>query len=172
MPLFSLSQKKGSKRICVDYAGSMLSASGILSRFRLFRILLLVYVPQRYLRKMICVELIIWYELNLAMNGKLLFAVHFEFTVIPFGLTIAPAIFQSIMTNIFRDILDIHVFVYINDLLIFSSSLDSHVEHVREVLRRLRAIVLMRNYRNVLFMPLKQNSLLFLLLQGLGNSFL
>ena len=63
---------------------------------------------------------------------------HFEFTVMPFGLTNAPAMFQSMMTDIFRDILDIYVVVYIDDLLIFSNDVDSHVEHVREVLRRLR----------------------------------
>jgi len=63
---------------------------------------------------------------------------HFEFNVMPFGLTNAPAIFQSMMTDIFRDILDIYVVVYIDDLLIFSTSIDSHVSHVREVLGRLR----------------------------------
>ena len=43
---------------------------------------------------------------------------HFEFNVMPFGYN-APAVFQSMMTDIFRDILDIYVVVYIDDLLIF-----------------------------------------------------
>ena len=63
---------------------------------------------------------------------------HFEFTVMPFGLMNAPAVFQSMMMDIFRDILDVYVIVYIDDLLIFSASVDDHVSHVREVLRRLR----------------------------------
>ena len=42
------------------------------------------------------------------------------------------------MTQILHDILDVYVVVYINDLLIFSVSEDEHVDHVREVLRRLR----------------------------------
>ncbi len=58
---------------------------------------------------------------------------HFEFTVMPFGLMNAPAIFQSMMTDIFRDILDVYVIVYIYDLLIFSTSVDEHVCHVKEV---------------------------------------
>ena len=63
---------------------------------------------------------------------------HFEYSVMPFGLTNAPAIFQSMMTDIFRDVLDVYVIVYIDDLLIFSASIDEHVEHVCEILRRLR----------------------------------
>lgn len=63
---------------------------------------------------------------------------HFEYTVMPFGLANAPAIFQRMMTQIFRDILDVYVVVYIDDLLIFSESEDEHEDHVKEVLRCLR----------------------------------
>ena len=56
----------------------------------------------------------------------------------PFGLANAPAIFQSMMNQIFHDILDVFVIVYIDDLLIFSNSEDEHAEHVSAVLRRLR----------------------------------
>lgn len=63
---------------------------------------------------------------------------HFEYMVMPFGLSNAPAVFQSMMTEIFRDILDVYVVVYIVDLLIFSYSADVHEGHVLEVLRRLR----------------------------------
>ena len=62
---------------------------------------------------------------------------HFEYTVMPFGLTNAPAIFQSMMFDIFRDILDIFVVVYLDDILVFSPDLDSHIRHVSIVLQRL-----------------------------------
>ena len=62
----------------------------------------------------------------------------FEFKVMPFGLVNAPASFQSTMQDVLRGILDDFVVVYIDDLLIYSKDLDSHVQHVREVLHRLR----------------------------------
>ena len=57
----------------------------------------------------------------------------------PFGLTNAPAAFQQFINSVFSDLLDVCVIVYLDDVLIFSDSLEQHHEHVREVLRRLRA---------------------------------
>ncbi|QRV99683.1 Retrotransposable element Tf2 protein [Ceratobasidium sp. AG-Ba] len=62
----------------------------------------------------------------------------FESLVMPFGLTNAPAVFQRFMNDIFRDILDIYVIVYLDDILIFSNNREEHVQHVREVLTRLQ----------------------------------
>ncbi|CCO34985.1 Retrotransposable element Tf2 155 kDa protein type 1 [Rhizoctonia solani AG-1 IB] len=59
---------------------------------------------------------------------------HFEPTVMQFGLSNAPAVFQRFMNNIFRDLLDITVIVYLDDILIFSNSREEHVQHVTEVL--------------------------------------
>ncbi|CUA68987.1 Transposon Tf2-12 polyprotein [Rhizoctonia solani] len=62
----------------------------------------------------------------------------FEYRVMPFGLCNAPAAFQHFMNDIFRDILDVYVVVYLDDILIFSKSQEEHVKHVQEVLKRLR----------------------------------
>ncbi|QRV92843.1 Retrotransposable element Tf2 protein [Ceratobasidium sp. AG-Ba] len=62
----------------------------------------------------------------------------FESLVMPFGLTNAPAVFQRFMNDIFRDILNIYVTVYLDDILIFSNNREEHVQHVREVLTRLQ----------------------------------
>ncbi|QRW17972.1 Retrotransposable element Tf2 protein [Rhizoctonia solani] len=59
---------------------------------------------------------------------------HFAPTVMQFGLSNAPAVFMRFMNNIFRDLLDISVVVYLDDILIFSNSREEHVEHVKEVL--------------------------------------
>jgi hypothetical protein len=59
---------------------------------------------------------------------------HFEPTVMQFGLSNAPEVFQRFMNNIFRDLLDITVIVYLDNILIFSYSRQEHVQHVTEVL--------------------------------------
>ncbi|QRV92223.1 Transposon Ty3-G Gag-Pol polyprotein [Ceratobasidium sp. AG-Ba] len=58
----------------------------------------------------------------------------FKYLVMPFGLTNAPATFQHFMNNIFRDILDVYVIIYLDDILVFSKNKEDHEKHVREVL--------------------------------------
>ncbi|GBG60726.1 hypothetical protein CBR_g12464 [Chara braunii] len=63
---------------------------------------------------------------------------HFESLVMPFGLTNAPTTFQAAMTTEFRHMLDRFVLIYLDDILVYSRSLDEQVEHLRIVLERLR----------------------------------
>ena len=56
----------------------------------------------------------------------------------PFGLTNAPATFQYLMNNIFLDLLDICILVYLDDILIYSDTLEEHCRHICEVLLRLQ----------------------------------
>ncbi|XP_062403850.1 uncharacterized protein LOC134094368 [Sardina pilchardus] len=62
---------------------------------------------------------------------------HYEYLVMPFGLTNAPAVFQALINDVLRDWLNKSVFVYLDDILIFSKSLHEHVHQVRLVLQRL-----------------------------------
>ena len=59
---------------------------------------------------------------------------HYEFKVLPFGLTKAPATFQAVMNDIFR----LFVLVYLDDILVFSKFAAEHAEHLRLVPQRLR----------------------------------
>ncbi|GBG82447.1 hypothetical protein CBR_g34824 [Chara braunii] len=63
---------------------------------------------------------------------------HFEWVVVPFGLINAPATFQAAMTTEFRDLLHRSVLIYLNDILVYSRTLDEHIVHLRAVLDRLR----------------------------------
>src|SRR5882724_12254374 len=62
----------------------------------------------------------------------------FEFLVMPMGLTNAPAMFQAFMNHIFRDMTDIFIVNYLDDILIFSNSLEEHRVHIQRVLECLR----------------------------------
>ena len=63
---------------------------------------------------------------------------HFEFRVLTFGFTNAPATFQTLMNDIFRDVIDKYVTVYLDDILIYSVNEEEHKKHLELVLSRLR----------------------------------
>ncbi|KAF8752081.1 hypothetical protein RHS01_08076 [Rhizoctonia solani] len=50
----------------------------------------------------------------------------FEYLVMPFGLTNAPAAFQHFMNNLFRNLIDVTVVIYLDDILIFSENPEEH----------------------------------------------
>ncbi|MBW0470593.1 hypothetical protein O181_010308 [Austropuccinia psidii MF-1] len=62
----------------------------------------------------------------------------YEYWVMPFAITNAPASFQNLVNDIFADFLDIFVVVSLDDIMVFSSSEEEHVKHVASVLQRLR----------------------------------
>ena len=63
---------------------------------------------------------------------------HYEYVVMPFGVTNAPAVFMDYMNRIFRPFFDKFVVVFIDDTLIYSKTQEEHAEHLRLVLGILR----------------------------------
>ena len=73
----------------------------------------------------------------------------------PFGLTNMPAVFQTLVNDVLGDMINKFVFVYLDDILIFSQDTRSHQGHVRKVLQRLmenRLFVKGREMRLLLYL--------------------
>ncbi|KAK1663442.1 hypothetical protein QYE76_051601 [Lolium multiflorum] len=62
----------------------------------------------------------------------------YEYTVMSFGLTNAPATFMRLMNSVFMEYLDKFVIIYIDDILVYSKTEEEHTEHLRLVLTKLR----------------------------------
>jgi len=63
---------------------------------------------------------------------------HYEYVVMPFGVTNALGVFMDYMNKIFRQFLDKFIVVFINDIFIYSSSQEEHAKHLRIMLGILR----------------------------------
>ena len=70
----------------------------------------------------------------------------YEFQVMPFCLTNAPAVFMDLMNRVFMDFLDQFVIVFIDDILVYSQTEEEHAEHLRQVLQTLRQNELYAKY--------------------------
>ena len=58
----------------------------------------------------------------------------YKYTIMPFGLSNAPAYFMYLMNKVFMEYLDKFVVVFIDDILVYSKSEEKHEEHLRHVL--------------------------------------
>jgi hypothetical protein len=63
---------------------------------------------------------------------------HYEFLVMPYGLTNAPTMFMDLMNRVFRPYLDQYMVVFIDDILVYSNSYLEHEQHLRVMLQTLR----------------------------------
>jgi len=61
----------------------------------------------------------------------------FEWSVMLFGLTNAPAAFQCFMNDVFSNLLDVCIVVYLDNILIYSDSIMQHQSHIKEILKQL-----------------------------------
>jgi hypothetical protein len=62
----------------------------------------------------------------------------YEYTMMSFGLTNAPAYFMYLMNKVFMEYLDKFAVVFINDILVYSRNEEEHEEHLRLILQKLQ----------------------------------
>jgi transposase InsO family protein len=147
-PILFVKKKDGSLRLCVDYRGlnnvtvknrhplPLINES--LDRLALARWFTLLDLREAYHRLRIK-EGDEWKTAFRTRYG------HFEYLVVPFGLTNAPAAFQAYINKALVGLLDVVCIVYLDDILIFSKDEEEHEKHVRLVLERLRQAQLFVN---------------------------
>jgi hypothetical protein len=139
-PILFVKKKNGELRLCVDYRG--LNKITIKNRYPLP---LMSQLREQIGKSKIFTSLDLRNGYNLIRIAKgdeykTAFRTHYgqyEYLVMPFGLCNAPATFQEMMNEIFRDLLDCGVAVYLDDVLIYAETREEHDRLVHEVLSRL-----------------------------------
>ncbi|GBG81898.1 hypothetical protein CBR_g34082 [Chara braunii] len=140
-PVLFVPKKEGELRMCIDYRG--LNAITVKNVEPLPRIDDLLDRVQgcKYFSKIDLKSGYHQIEVHPDDQYKTAFRTrygHYEFIVMPLGLTKAPATFQRCMNDLFRPWLDKIVVVYLDDILVFSRTLQEHQGHLRQVLEKLR----------------------------------
>ncbi|GBG70781.1 hypothetical protein CBR_g8079 [Chara braunii] len=140
-PVLFVPKKEGELRMCIDYRGlNAVTVKNVEPQPRIDNLLDRVH-GAKYFSK---IDLKSGYhriEVHPDDQYKTAFRTrygHYEFIVMPFGLTNAPATFQRCMNDLFRPWLDRFVVVYLDDILVFSKTLQEHQGHLRQVLEKLR----------------------------------
>lgn len=82
---------------------------------------------------------------------------HFQFRVMPFGVTNGPPTFQCLMNSIFAPTNRKYVITFLDDILVFSTTWEEHLEHLRSVLQTLREHQLFVKLSKCSLLRLKSN---------------
>jgi transposase InsO family protein len=153
-PILFVPKKDGGLRLCVDYR-----ALNKVTRKNRLALPLITEILDRltgavYLSKVDLKDA--YYRIPVAEKDRWKTAFrtrygHFEYMVMPMGLTNAPATFQAYINRALSGLVDSICVVYLDDILIYSDSRESHLRHVREVLVRLRRFGLYANPKKCSF---------------------
>lgn len=134
-------KKDGSWRLCVDYRS--LNQQNVKDRFP---IPLIEDLMDELGGSSVYSKLDLWsgyHQVRMVKGGEYKTAFkthagHFEYLVMPFGITNAPASFQALMNHLFHPFLSRVVIIFFDDILIYSPTLDDHVVHLITIFQVLR----------------------------------
>ena len=139
-PVLFVKKPHGGLRLCVDYRA--LNRVTIKNRYPLPLISQLLdrLKGKKFFTKLDLRDAFNLIRIALGEEYKTAFRTRygqFEYLVMPFGLHGAPGTFQSYVNHVLREFIDQFCVVYLDDILIFSDSLEEHIQHVRQILERL-----------------------------------
>jgi hypothetical protein len=139
-PVDLTDKKDGTKRFCIDFRN--LNTETIIDKYPMP----IADKTKDYLlgaRYFSTLDLISGYwqiEIEEADKHKTAFTTsqgHYEFNRMPFGLTNAPATFQRLMNNLLRPVIHKFALVYLDDVIIYSKTIEEHIKHIQCVLNLL-----------------------------------
>ena len=153
-PVFFVKKKDGSLRLCVDYCG--LNSITVKNHYPLPLISTLLdqLASARIYTKIDLQGANNLIHIKSGDEWKTAFQTrygHFEYTVMPFGLTNAPTAFQHMMNDVFQDLLDKCVIVYVDDILVYYTNQEAHNQNVKTVLKCLQQFRLFAKLEKCLF---------------------
>jgi len=136
-------KSSGGLRFCVDYRG--LNAMTVKNRYPLplIRETLDRLAKAKYYIKLDIIAAFNKLRMAYEDEWKTAFRTRYglyEYNVLPFGLTNGSSSFQNFINDTLHDFLDVFCTAYMDDILIYSNSKKEHTQHVRQVLKRLRAV--------------------------------
>ena len=140
-PVLFVKKKDGTLRLCIDYR--QLNKVTVKNKYPLPRIHELF--DMRGVKVFSKIDLRSGYDqvrIKDEDNHKTTFRTrygHYEFVVVPFGLTNAPATFMCLMNSVFSRYLDKFVLVFLDDILVYSKNEEEHEDHLRLALQLLGA---------------------------------
>lgn len=140
-PILFAPKKDGGLRLCVDYRG--LNAVTVKNRYPLPLISEIMdrVSGAQYFSKIDLKDAYHRLRIKEGDEWKTAFRTrygHYEYLVVPFGLTNAPATFQAYINKALHGLVDDCCIVYLDDILIFSNTREEHDEHLKRICERLR----------------------------------